>query len=300
MPKANNGTVELHYETTGSVDDVPLVLIMGLGEQLITWPDDLCDAFADRGFFVLRLDNRDVGLSTYFDEHPVDLEELAPRFFAGEKLIPPYTIEAMADDVAAVLDAAGVESAHIMGASMGGMIAQAVAIRHPERTRSLISIMSTTGDLDVGQPHEEALGALLMAPGEGRDAVVEQGVHVMRVIGSPVHFDEDRARADAGASFDRAFHPAGTVRQLLAILTAESRTAGLQALDVPALVIHGAQDPLVDPSGGQRTHEALRNSELVMLPDAGHDLPELYWPNLIEKITALASSADRARSTTSA
>jgi pimeloyl-ACP methyl ester carboxylesterase len=177
---------------------------------------------------------------------------------------------------------------------MGGMIAQSFAIRHRPVTRSLVSIMSTTGDLDVGQPHPEALSALMVTPATTRDEIIEQGVETTRVISSPVHFDAERARRKVEAAYDRANYPDGRVRQLLAIITAASRTEGLRGLDVPAVVIHGELDPLVDPSGGVRTHEALQTSELVLLPDAGHDLPEIYWPNLVEKITALAAAADAA------
>ena len=294
MPIAQNGDVELYYETVGDPDDVPLLLIMGLGAQLIEWDRELCEAFADRGFFVVLHDNRNVGLSSYFDDDVIDLPAVTAQWLSGEPLSPPYTIEDMADDAAAVLGHAGIGSAHIMGASMGGMIAQAFAIRHRGLTRSLVSIMSTTGDPDVGQIHPEALAALITEPGTTRDQIIEQGIEATRVISSPVHFDAERVRTKVEAAYDRANHPEGRVRQLLAIIAAASRTDDLRALEIPAVVIHGELDPLVDPSGGVRTHEALRGSELVLLPDAAHDLPEIYWPNLIEKITALAASADAA------
>lgn len=294
MPKAHNGDVELHYETTGDPDGVPLLLVMGLGAQLITWDDELCESFADRGFHVIRHDNRDMGLSTWFDDHPVDAQAVIGAFFAGEPVTPPYTMLDMAADAAAVLDAAGASSAHVIGASMGGMISQTLAVHHPDRVRSLVSIMSTTGDPDVGQPHAEVAGTLLEAVPAGREAAIERGIAVGRVIGSPVHFDEDAVRILCEREYDRGNNPDGVLRQLFAIMLQESRTEALRNFTKPALVIHGELDPLVDPSGGRRTAEALPNAELILLPDAGHDLPRIYWPQLIERITVLAGEADRA------
>lgn len=292
MPYAHNGSVELFYEQWGPTDGMPLLLIMGLSAQMISWDDSLMQAFADHGFCVVRYDNRDVGKSSWFDEAPVDMEAQIARFFAGEPLDVPYSIEDMADDAAAVLDDLGWRSAHILGASMGGMIAQAFAVRYPERTRSLVSIMSTTGDPDVGQPDGAALEALLQATPPGREAAIEASVQVGRVIGSPVYFDEAAERDKAARSYDRGNNPDGVVRQLLAIISQRSRTEALRALDTPALVIHGKLDPLVNPSGGVRTHEALRNSELIELPEAGHDMPEIYRDDLVRRITELAQRAD--------
>ena len=295
MPKAHNGDVELHYETTGDPNGVPLQLIMGLGAQLLTWDDELCESFADRGFFVIRHDNRDIGLSSWFDHMPVDAQAVIAAVLSGQPVTPPYTIVDMADDAAAVLDAVGVESAHVIGASMGGMIAQAEAVHHPARERSLVSIMSTTGDPDVGQPHDEVAGALLTPPASSdRAAVIERGVEMGRIIGSPVHFDEDAVRLLAEREYDRANHPEGVIRQLFAILVQESRTEALRGFAKPSLVIHGDLDRLVDPSGGVRTAEALPDTELIRLPVAGHDLPRIYWPQLIERITELAARADQA------
>lgn len=292
MPIAHNGSVELFYEKLGPDDGVPLLAIMGLSAQMIAWDDSLCESFVDRGFTMVRYDNRDVGKSTWLDDQPVDLDTEVGHFLAGEPLNAPYSIEDMAADAAAVLDAVGWDRAHIMGASMGGMIAQAFAIAYPERTRSLISIMSTTGDPDVGQPDEVAAASLLTPPATTRDEAIDSAVAIGRVISSPVHFDEVAEREYAERAYDRGYHPEGALRQLLAVLTQTSRTEGLRALDVPALVIHGKMDPLVNPSGGVRTHEALRNSELVELPDGGHDMPEVYRPELIAKVAELAAQAD--------
>ena len=292
MPFAHNGPIELFYEKLGPDDGVPLLAIMGLSAQLIAWDDSLCQAFVDQGFSFVRYDNRDVGKSTWLDDQVIDLEAEVGRFLAGEPLDPPYSIEDMAADAAAVLAAVGWDSAHIMGASMGGMIAQAFAIGYPDRTRSLISIMSTTGDPDVGQPNPEAATALMQTESASREAVIDAAVEVGRIISSPVHFDPVLERGYAIAAHDRAYHPEGSLRQLLAVITQKSRTEALRALDVPALVIHGKLDPLVNPSGGERTHEALRNSELVELAEAGHDMPEVYRPELIARVTALAAQAD--------
>ncbi len=292
MPYAHNGSVELFYEEWGPSDGVPLLMIMGLSAQMISWDDSLMQAFVDHGFAPVRFDNRDVGESTWFDDAPVDIEAEIGHFLAGEPLSAPYSIEDMADDAAAVLDAVGWKGAHILGASMGGMIAQSFAIRYPEKTRSLTSIMSTTGDPDVGQPDPAAAEALMQPTPEGRDAAIEASIRTGRVIGSPVHFDADAERVKAERAYDRGSNPDGVLRQLLAILTQSSRTEALGRLEMPALVIHGALDPLVNPSGGRRTHEALADSELIELPEAGHDIPGVYRPELVARIAELAQRAD--------
>ena len=292
MAIAHNGQVELFYERWGPDDAVPLLLIMGLGAQLVSWDDSLMQAFVDHGFCVVRYDNRDTGKSTWFDDHPVDIEGEVGKFLAGEPLSAPYSIADMADDAAAILDGLGWPSAHVLGASMGGMIAQAFAVAHPDRVRSLVSIMSTTGDPDVGQPDEAAALALMTPVAPGRDAAIDASVEIDRVISSPVHFDSEASRDKAVRSYDRGYHPDGTLRHLLAVLTQPSRTEALRNLDVPALVIHGALDPLVNPSGGRRTHEALRNSEFVELPEAGHDMPEVYRGELVDRIAVLAKKAE--------
>ena len=294
MPIAHNDSIELFYEQWGPADGTPLLLIMGLSAQMISWDDVLMQALVDHGFSVIRYDNRDVGKSTWLTDSPVNIEEEVGKFLTGQPLQAPYGIEDMADDAAAVLDAVGWDSAHIMGASMGGMIAQSFAIRYPERTRSLVSIMSTTGDPDVGQPDAAAAETLLEPASEGREAAIESAVRIGRIIGSPVHFDEVAERDIAARSYDRGNNPEGVVRQLLAILTQASRTEALRQLDVPALVIHGTLDPLVNVSGGQRTHEALANSELIELPEAGHDMPQIYRADLLDRITNLAQRADAA------
>jgi pimeloyl-ACP methyl ester carboxylesterase len=282
------GDVELAYETFGDAADPAVLLVMGLGTQMLGWHEELCATLADRGFFVIRYDNRDVGRSTKIE---VDVDFL-PTFLAasqGTAVDVPYRLTDLAADAVGLLDALGVESAHIVGASMGGMIAQAIAIEHPERVRTLTSIMSTTGERDVGQPSPVAMEQLLRPPPTTRDEAIESGVASRRILGSPDAFDEDLARKLVGESYDRCWYPEGTVRQLLAIVASGDRADGLRALTVPTLVVHGDADPLVTPSGGQRTAELVPGATLLMLEGMGHDLPAAYLGPLVEAITALAA-----------
>ena len=284
---AANG-IELEYETFGDPEDPPLLLIMGLGAQMVSWPVDLCQGFVDRGFFVIRYDNRDVGLSTKIDTD-IDPMALILGAVSGEGVTPPYLLADMADDAAGLLDALDLPAAHIVGASMGGMIAQSLATAHPERVLSLTSIMSTTGDPDVGQPSPEVLGTLLEASPPEREAAIEHAIAGSRAIGSPEHFEEDRARERATLAYDRCFYPAGVANQLLAIVASPSRSDDLKGITVNTLVIHGDADPLVNVTGGRRTAEVIPGAELLELEGMGHDLPSVFWPTVIEHITALAA-----------
>jgi pimeloyl-ACP methyl ester carboxylesterase len=282
--------IEIAYETHGDSSDEPLLLVMGLGAQLITWPIELVDALVDRGFFVVRYDNRDSGLSTSFDD--VGNQDFMTSFMLaaqGQPVDVAYKLTDMAADGMALLDHLGIESAHIVGASMGGMIVQTMAIEHPTRVRTLTSIMSTTGDIDVGQPEPDAMQALLRPAPTTRDEAIAAGVETTRVIASPVHFDETIAEKRVAEAYDRAFNPAGVARQLLGILTSGSRAAGLAELDVPTLVVHGAVDPLVTLSGGKRTAELVPGADLLVLDDMGHDLPLPLIPQIVDAITALAA-----------
>ena len=294
MRALSNG-IEIEFETFGDAGDPPLLLVMGLGAQLVSWDIELCESLVDRGFYVIRFDNRDVGLST---KVPVDenLDVMAEmmKALAGEAPAAPYRLADMAADAVGLLDHLGIDRAHLVGASMGGMIVQQVAVDHPERLLSLTSIMSTTGDPDVGQPNPEVLAVLLdPAPAE-RDAYIAHSVEGSRTIGSPEHFDEDRAAVKAGQSFDRCYYPRGTANQLMAILASGSRTEGLRKLDVKTLVIHGDVDPLVTVSGGERTAEVIPGAELMILEGMGHDVPVFYWPQIIEAITGLAARSTAA------
>lgn len=287
MPRATSNGIEIEYETFGELDGLPLLLIMGLGAQMISWDEDICHSLVDRGFFVIRFDNRDVGLSTKVDTD-VDVMAQMLAAFAGEPVHPPYLLRDMAADAVSVLDDLHIEAAHVVGASMGGMIAQTVAIEHPERVLSLTSIMSTTGDPDVGQPNPEVLPLLLEAPPTERDAAIARAVEVSRLIGSPENFEADRALARATRAYDRNVYPAGVGHQLLAIVGSGSRSDALRSLDVNTLVIHGDADPLVDVSGGERTAEVIPHAELLIIEGMGHDMPSTEWPAIIEAITALA------------
>ncbi|RBY86621.1 alpha/beta fold hydrolase [Blastococcus sp. TF02A-30] len=287
---ASVGDIELAYETFGDPADPPVLLVMGLATQMIGWPDEFCAGLVERGLFVVRFDNRDIGLSTHV--HEAGAPDIM-SVLGGDRSGIAYGLDDLADDTAGLLDVLGLGSVHVVGASMGGMIAQLVAIRHPERVRSLTSIMSTTGDPSVGAPAESALAVLLAPPAGDREAAVQRVVDTYRVIGSPgFEFAEDDVRARAGLSFDRAYDPAGVARQLTAILTCADRTPDLGKLDVPALVIHGEQDPLVQVSGGRATAAAIPGAELLVVDGMGHDLPRALWPQLIDRITALIAGAE--------
>ena len=285
--KANG--LELAYEQIGSPGNPPLLLIMGLGSQMISWPDEFCEQLADRGFFVTRFDNRDVGLSTHFTESGVP--DLA-AYFRAEGPRPPYLVEDMADDAAGLLDALSISPAHVVGVSMGGMIAQSLAINHPGSVRSLTSIMSTPS-LAIGPPSDEALAVLMAPPATNKEDYVEQSVRTFAAIGSPGFPDDDKWRRRVAAeSYDRDPDPSGAARQLLAIISSPDRTPGLQQLDVPALVIHGAGDPLCQPEGGEATATAIPGAELVLEDGMGHDLPAALWSDIIGHIEAVARRAD--------
>jgi pimeloyl-ACP methyl ester carboxylesterase len=281
--------MEIAYETFGDPTDETMLLIMGLGVQMLGWDEQLCTALAGRGYHVVRFDNRDVGLSTKVEGGPrPDLMAA----MAGDASTANYTLEDMADDCAGLLDALSVSAAHVIGASQGGMIAQTLAIRHPERVLSLVSIMSTTGAREVGQPHPEALPALLTRPPADKEGFVGFVVAAWRVIGSPgFEADEGALRALAAASYDRGIFPDGTSRQLLAILASGDRTQALRTLDVPTTVIHGTDDILVDVSGGKATADAIPGARLELIEGMGHDLPAQLWPRFVELIIETAARA---------
>jgi pimeloyl-ACP methyl ester carboxylesterase len=292
MPRATVGDIELEYETFGEPADPALLLVMGLGAQMLSWEEDFCDALAIRGFYVIRFDNRDVGLSTKVDAPDIDILATVVDAMSGGKVEAPYRLEDMASDAWGLLDALSIDRAHLVGASLGGMIVQTMAIMRPDRVLSLTSIMSNTGNFEYGAPKPEvALILLDRAPSE-REANIERSVADSRLIGSPEHFDEDRARRRAGRVFDRCYYPRGIGHQLLAVLASGTRDEALRTLDLPALVLHGTEDPLITPSGGEHTAECLRGSELVMLEGMGHDMPVHYWPQLIDRICAVAARAE--------
>src|SRR3954470_4618128 len=293
IQRAQVGDLEIAYETFGDAGDPPILLVMGLATQMIGWPDWFCAGLADRGYFVVRFDNRDIGLSTHLDSAG------APDILAvlgGDASSVPYGLADLADDTVGLLDALGLDSVHLIGASMGGMIAQLVALRHPARVRSLTSIMSTTGDPSVGGPSEAALALLLAPAARDREAAVRRVIDTYRVIGSPgFEFDEGSVRDRAGLSFDRAHDPAGVARQLAAILTTPDRTRDLKGVSVPTLVIHGADDALVNVSGGRATAAAVPGAELLVVEGMGHDLPRAMWPEITDRIAALVAQVEKER-----
>lgn len=283
------GEVELCYEIFGEVGHPALLLIMGLGTQMIGWHDELCKTLAARGFYVIRFDNRDVGRSTRLHEVPppsvLELLRRRPRQLA-------YTLGDMADDAAGLLDCMGIEAAHVVGASMGGMIAQTLAARHRDRVLSLVSIMSSTGARLSGQPALRVYPFFLRQPKAGRDAFIDSVVRLFAVVGSRgLGADEEQLRELAGRSFDRGVDGDGTGRQLAAILAAGNRTDDLRRIAAPTLVIHGTADRLVSPSGGRATVRAIPGSRLMLIEGMGHDLPRGGWPRIVDGIVENARRA---------
>jgi pimeloyl-ACP methyl ester carboxylesterase len=286
--RANANGIEIAYETIGDPSAPPLLLVMGLGMQLIHWEPELCERLAERGFWVIRFDNRDSGHSTTIRAPVPNLM----RLMAGMKVDAPYLLDDMADDAFGLLDHLDVQAAHLVGASMGGMIAQAMAIRRPERVRSLTSIMSTTGERRAGRPKLRAWSLLMRRAPRDRDAYVEYFVRTFKVIGSRGYApEEDRLRELAAATYERAHNPAGVGRQLAAILASGDRTERLRELRVPTTVIHGTGDPLVPFRGGRATAAAIPGARLIAIPGMGHDLPRQVWPQVIDAIAETASRA---------
>ncbi len=282
--------IDVAYERFGDASAPPVLLIMGLATQMLGWPDGFCEMLAARGLHVIRFDNRDIGLSTHLDDAPMP-DVMA--VIAGGTTSVPYSLAEMAADTVGLLDALDLDSAHIVGASMGGMIAQVVAIDYPDRVRSLTSIMSTTGDSKVGQATQAALAVLLSPPARTREQAIDRTLSVFRVIGSPGYeLDEDELRLRAGLSFDRANDPAGAARQLMAVVASEDRTPGLRSVRAPTLVLHGAADPLVDVSGARATAGAIDAAELVVIDGMGHDLPRALWPQITDRIAELVMRAE--------
>ncbi|MEA2340303.1 MAG: hypothetical protein QOG11_380 [Solirubrobacteraceae bacterium] len=288
---ASVGDVTLCYETFGDPADPAILLVMGLGTQMIAWHAELCAGLADRGFFVIRYDNRDIGRSTRFgDVAPPGPRELATRRIRNVA----YTLNDMADDAVGLLDTLDVERAHVVGASMGGMIAQCVASRHPDRVRTLVSIMSTTGHRWKGQPAVRVYPFLLAKPPRTKEESVERLVKLFAVVGSPgFERDEDELRLQGALAWDRGPSAAGTGRQLAAILASGDRTPDLSRITAPTLVIHGTKDRLVRPSGGKATANAIRGARLLMIDGMGHDLPRGAWGRITDAIVANAALGER-------
>ncbi|WP_410613894.1 alpha/beta fold hydrolase [Amycolatopsis sp. lyj-109] len=278
--------IELCHETFGAPGSRPLLLIMGLAAPMIWWDEEFCETLAAQGFRVIRFDNRDAGRSARMRGRA----NLAQAYLLRSA---PYSLADMADDAAGLLDALGIPAAHVAGASMGGMIAQTLAFRHPARVRSLTSIMSSTGGRLVGRPSPRAMSMLLATPPSTRAQYVETMLRTFRLISSPGYpFDEKRMRDRAERTYDRGVHPGGAIRQLAAIMADRDRTPRLRKVRTPTLVVHGARDPLVHVSGGRATARAIPGADLDVIPGMGHDLPRPVWPRVIAGITRIAARAE--------
>jgi pimeloyl-ACP methyl ester carboxylesterase len=267
---------------------------MGLGAQMIFWQDDFCRQLMERGFHVVRFDNRDCGRSRHFQELGIpDVGAAMTASLSGEPVpSPPYALRDMAADVVGLLDALGIERAHVVGASMGGMIAQTVAIEHPARVRSMTSIMSTTGNREVPPATPEAMTALLTPSPSDRAEFIDHMVKTFRIVGSPgFEFDEASFRDRVGRAFDRSYDPSGVARQLVAVLADGDRRERLRSVRVPTLVIHGRNDPLVPVEGGVDTADAVPGARLLVIEGMGHDLPRGAWPQIIDAIASFAEPA---------
>jgi pimeloyl-ACP methyl ester carboxylesterase len=289
MPKASANNISIEYETFGNPSSPPILLIIGLGAQLIYWDEEFCRQLAEAGLYVIRFDNRDAGLSTKSEAAGVpDLMDVIGKLMSGQKVTPPYAIEDMAADAVGLLDALNIDKAHICGMSMGGMIAQSLAIHYPQRVLSLTSIYSTTGNPHLPQPKPEVMGLLLTPPPQERKPFIQFHLDLFRAITGPrFGFDEEWVRNLMAREYDRAFCPQGAARQLVAILTQENRKASLQDVRVPTLIIHGDADPLVSVEAGRDTAKAVPGAELKIMEGMGHDLPHgEAWAQIAEDIIA--------------
>lgn len=294
MQRAKVNGIEIAYEEM-STQGEPLVLIMGLGAQMVFWPDGLCELFAKSGFRVIRFDNRDIGLSTWLDDEPVpDFRRVMLRSIVPVPLQAPYLLTDMAQDTIGLLDHLGIERAHFVGASMGGMIAQTLAIHHPERAASLTTIMSSLSASPRFAGRPSVIRALFQPLPKSRDQAIEHSAKTSSLLaGTSLAFDWDAARQRAGVCFDRGSHPHGFLRQLAAINASGSRRAELRKLRLPTLVMHGTHDPLIRSAAGRATAKAIPGAKLHMLDGMGHTFPRQRWSEIVSEVRALA---DRAKS----
>ena len=285
--------LDIAYERFGDPDRPPLLLVMGLGTQMLGWPDGFCSALTARGVHVIRFDNRDIGLSTHLTNAGApDLRAV----MRGDVSSAPYRLSDMGGDVIGLLDELELDSAHLVGASMGGMIAQLLAIEHPRRVRSLTSIMSNTGDRSVGQATPRALAALMSPPAATRGEAIERTVSILRITGSPgFDLDEAELRRRTCLAFDRSHDPLGVARQFAAIGASGDRTDALRSVSVPTLVVHGADDPLVNVSGGRATARSIPGAELVVYDGMGHNLPRELWADMARRIGEVVERAEAER-----
>jgi len=290
--KANG--IEIEYETFGQASDPALLLVMGLGAQLTLWPTEFCEGLARSGFYVIRFDNRDVGLSTDFDSAGVpNIAEAIGKAMSGQKVEAPYLLTDMAGDAIGLLDALGIERAHMVGGSMGGMIVQIIAAAYPERTASMVSIFSTSGrpGLPLGTP--EAMAALVAPPaGPSREQLIENGIKVRTVIGSPAYRPSAaELRALVERNIDRRYYPQGVMRQYLAVIASGDRVELLKTVKVPTLVLHGEADPLLPVACGRDVAALVPNAEIETYPGWGHDIPTQLIPTLVDRIARFCKAA---------
>ena len=287
MPNVTTNGIQIEYDTFGDRSSSALLLIAGNGAQLLFWDAEFCELLAEKGFFVIRFDNRDAGLSTKFDEAGVpDIMAAIKAAMEGKDVVAAYSLDDMADDCVGLLDALHIEKAHICGASMGGMIAQVVSYRHPQRVLSLISIMSNTGNPNLPQGRPDAIAAVVAPPPTERKAYIEHNMNVWRKIWSPgFSFEEKRARTYLEKSYDRSYYPQGMARQNMAILSRGDRTASLSSIKAPALVIHGSGDPLIPVEAGKDTARVIPGANLLIIDGMGHDLPTGVWSEIVAAIS---------------
>lgn len=290
MPNVTANGIQIEYETFGENTSPPLLLVIGLGGQMIFWEEKLCKQLAEEGLYVIRFDNRDSGLSTKFDEAGVpDIMEVFTARMKGEEITAPYTLDDMADDSVGLLETLGIEKAHICGMSMGAAIAQTIAIRHPSYVLSLISIYGTTGNPELPQPKPEVFNVFITPPPEEREGCIQHFINGFKTLAGPgFPFDEEWHRKIADQSYDRAFYPQGVALQLAAIVAHGNRKSALASVTAPTLVIHGTDDPIVLVEGGKDTAETIPGAELLLIEGMGHDLPtgKGAWPQIIDAIIA--------------
>ena len=293
MPQLSANGIAIEYDERGSGD--PLLLIMGLGAQMTRWPEGFCDALAAKGFRVIRFDNRDIGLSSKMDEAGLpDMAAVFTAFATGAAAPVAYTLQEMSEDAVGVLDALGIGQAHIVGASMGGMIAQLVAADFPDHTLSLTSIMSTTGNRELPTGTPEAMAALSTPapnPNEDLEGFLAAGIKTAHIVGSPGHVDEAALRERMAADAERSYYPAGFMRQYAAVLASPDRRPKLKGIKAPTVVIHGEADALVNVAGGRDTAENIPDAELLVIPGMGHDVPQVFWGQIVDAIAAVAAKA---------
>ncbi len=293
MPNVTANGIQIEYDTFGDRSLPALLLVAGNGAQLLFWDVEFCQLLMNKGYFVIRFDNRDAGLSTKFDEAGIpDFPAAIKALMEGKPVESAYSLDDMADDAVGLLDALGIEKAHICGASMGGMIAQVIAYRHQTRVLSLTSIMSTTGNPDLPQAKPETIAAVLAPAPEGRKAFVEHMMNVWRSIWSPgFPFEENRARTFIEESYDRSYCPQGAVRQNIALIANDDRTESLSSLRIPTLVIHGVDDPLIPVEAGKDTARVIPGARLLMINGMGHDMPKGVWAQIADAISKHAVQA---------